>query len=172
MLVVGILGTLGSVAFALPTVVDPGLSSNGTLGLSLVDLFDHWAFGYGLLISVLFECIIIGWVFDLDRLRSFVNRTAWFPLGQWYDVLIRFVIPSIIILILVAAIADEIRQKLYGSDMVTGDFGSLYLAVFGLWLGGSIAIPMLIGLLGVSGKKRFLQPEHFENNNRSRNVYR
>lgn len=145
--VVGILGTLGSITFALPTVVDPGLSSNGTLGLSLLDLFDHWAFSYGLLISVLFECIFIGWVFDLDRLRAFVNQSAWFPLGKWYNWLIRFVIPAIIILILGAAVSDEIQQKLYGSTMVTGQFGGLYLTVFGFWLGGGIAIPAILVMM-------------------------
>jgi len=55
------------------------LDSNGTLGLTLLDLFDHWAFSYGLLLVGLAECIVIGWVFGARKLREIINKHATLP---------------------------------------------------------------------------------------------
>ncbi|MBN2382092.1 sodium-dependent transporter [bacterium] len=143
-LLVGFLGVWGSIAFALPQVVDPGLDSNGTLGLSLLDLFDHWAFGYGLLIAGLLECIFLGWLFDLDTLRAFINKTSWFKLGRWFNILVRYVIPIIILSILAASVLEEYQLKLYGSTMNNTLCPKLYLIVFLIWLVICILIPITI----------------------------
>ncbi|MCH7547957.1 MAG: sodium-dependent transporter, partial [Candidatus Krumholzibacteriota bacterium] len=45
----GGIGVVGSVLFALPIVIDPNLSDNGTMGLTLLDMVSHWNFDYGLL---------------------------------------------------------------------------------------------------------------------------
>ena len=143
-IVVATIGLLGSLAFALPKIIDPGLNSNGTLGLSLLDLFDHWAFGFGLLIAGLLECIVLGWVYDLNKLRAFINKTSWFNLGEWFNYLIRYIIPLIIIFILTMGIVNEIDQKLYGSQMTVGDYTFLYILVFGVWLFISIILPLIV----------------------------
>jgi len=131
---VGLVGVVGSVMFAMPIVIDKGLASDGTLGLTLLDLFDHWAFGYGLLICGLLECIILGWLYDFDKLRGFINENASFKLGAWFKYLVRFVIPILILLIIGFSIADEVKNKLYGSDFKTGDFTWLYGFAFIGWL--------------------------------------
>lgn len=143
-MLVSSVGVLGSAAFALPTVIDAALDSNGTLGLTLLDLFDHWAFSYGLLIAGLLECIMLGWLFDTERLRTFINKTAWFTLGKWYLWLIRVVIPAILLVILVASISDEIRQGLYGSSMSTGDYTAIAIVVFFIWILISTMLPWLV----------------------------
>ncbi len=109
------LGFLGSSLFALPHVVNPGIENDGTLGLTLLDLTDHWAFSYGLLIVGLLECLLIGWAFGVKKLRADVNLYSRFHLGGWYDVLIRWVIPAIILFVLVYAVIGEFRSHLYGS---------------------------------------------------------
>ena len=131
---VAFVGVVGSIAFALPTVIDSKLSTNGTLGLTLLDLFDHWAFGYGLLICGLLECIIIGWLYDIDKIRAFLNENAYLKLGAWFKHLIRFVIPSVIILILILSISEEVKNGMYGSKFETGNFTWLYGLAFLGWL--------------------------------------
>src|SRR5690606_16729178 len=93
-------GIAGSLTFALPHIIDPGLAGDGTLGFTLLDLVDHWAFSYSLLLVGLMECLLIGWVLGADRLREVVNRHSKFHLGPWFNALIKFVIPTILAVVL------------------------------------------------------------------------
>ena len=108
-------GIVGSIAFALPFVVDPGLTGDGTLGLTLLDLLDHWAFRYALLTVGLMECLLIGWVLGPEKLRAVVNRHSKFHLGPWFDWLIKLVIPAILIFVLVGTLWQDLTGGLYGS---------------------------------------------------------
>ncbi len=147
----GVLGFLGSAAFALPKVVDPGLNANGTLGLTLLDLVDHWAFSYGLLIVGLVECLVIGWGIGSHRIRGFVNENSKFHLGSWFDVLIKFVIPGLLVVILSMNIfQEEMGKGLYGSAYVGsyvpsgGILGNLHVVVLLVWLVGTLGLAFLL----------------------------
>lgn len=147
-LLIGGLGMLGSVAFALPMVVDPGLAATGTLGLTLLDLVDHWAFSYGLLIGGLMECLLVGWLFGVDKLRANINQYAQIQLPAFFDVLIKFVIPAILIFILASSAYEEFGG-LYGHDYPLGGLEAwLPLACFLLWLLGGGALSLLLTLNG------------------------
>jgi NSS family neurotransmitter:Na+ symporter len=113
--IASMIGFVGSALFALPQVVNPGLEDNGTLGLTLLDLIDHWSFSYGLLLIVLFECILVGWVLGVDRIRLHVNSNSRIKLGRWFNFAIKFVIPLTILFVLGYSIRGEIRDGLYGS---------------------------------------------------------
>jgi NSS family neurotransmitter:Na+ symporter len=110
-----IFGAVGSSFFTLPHIVNPGLEDDGTLGLTLLDLVDHWAFSYGLLIVGLLECLLIGWVFGAKRLRGSINEHSRWRLRSGYDVLIRFVIPALILFVLGWSVMVEFRDGLYGT---------------------------------------------------------
>jgi neurotransmitter:Na+ symporter, NSS family len=124
----------GSIAFALPHVVDPTLSSNGTLGLSLLDLLDHWAFSYGLMITGLVECVLVGWVFGASKLRAIINDHSAVTVGRLWEVLIKFVIPLILAALLLLAVVGEFRDGLYGDGMKVGEVDWLHWAGLGAWL--------------------------------------
>lgn len=129
-----VVGLAGSVLFVLPEVVDPGLSDDGTLGFTLVDLFDHWAFGYGLLICGLLELIILGWLYDIDALLAFINKNSKVTLGGKFKFLVRYILPLVILSILVLSAVDEVTGGLYGSAMETGDYSGLHLMAFAGWI--------------------------------------
>ena len=129
-----LVGVIGSIAFALPHVVDDTLSSNGTLGLSLLDLFDHWAFSYGLLVVGLIECIFIGWFFPAKRLRERINRTARFKITAIWDWVIKAVIPVVLLAILGYGLIGEFTQGLYGHDMQTGTIKGLHVLSLVIWV--------------------------------------
>lgn len=116
LLIGGSIGLLGSIMFALPFVVDPGLSDDGTMGLTLVDLFSHWNFDYGLLVVGLLECVLIGWVMGADRVRGVLNENSRRKLGPWFDWLIKYVLPAIILFLLGWSIFGEFRNGIYGSS--------------------------------------------------------
>jgi NSS family neurotransmitter:Na+ symporter len=143
----GFLGFLGSAAFALPKVIDPQLGGNGTLGLSLLDLMDHWAFSYGLLIVGLVECLVIGWGIGSHRIREFVNKNSKFHLGPWFDGLIKFVIPLLLIVILVInVIQGEVGNGLYG-----GAYAASYVPKDGFFMKNLHVIVLLVWLVGTLG---------------------
>lgn len=141
---IGGLGMLGSVAFALPFVVDPGLDSNGTLGLTLLDLMDHWAFSYGLLLGGLVECVIVGWFFGADKLRDRINQHASFRLPAVFDVLVKWVIPAVLLYILVSSAWQEFGG-IYGHDYVINGFQPwLPVLCFLIWLAGGGLLSALL----------------------------
>jgi len=108
------IGFLGSACFVLPHVVNPGLENDGTLGMTLLDLVDHWVFSYGLLIVGLSECLMIGWVVGADKIRNHLNSNSKSRVGRWFDSLIKYVIPALILFVLGYSLWGELGAGLYG----------------------------------------------------------
>ena len=137
---VAVPGIIGSVCFALPTIIDPGLADNGTLGLTLLDVLDHWAFSYSLLIVSFLEVVMIGWVLGADKLRAAVNEHSTFTLGSWFDVLIKYVIPAILGVVLVWNLYSEFSGDLYGTTYALGGLDWLPYLVPVVWLFGTLGL--------------------------------
>jgi NSS family neurotransmitter:Na+ symporter len=142
-----LVGLAGSVLFVLPEVIDPGLNDDGTLGFTLLDLFDHWAFGYGLLICGLSELIILGWLYDIDKILAFINESSRVKLGAKFRFLVRYILPLVVLSILVLSAVEEVTGGLYGSAMETGSYTGLHLLAFAGWivfsLGGAVLFTVL-----------------------------
>jgi neurotransmitter:Na+ symporter, NSS family len=133
-------GITGSLLFALPFVVDPGLTGDGTLGLTLLDLLDHWAFRYALVTVGLMECLLVGWVLGADKLRAVVNRNSKFRLGPWFDWLIKLVIPAILVFVLVGTLWQDLTGGLYGSAYEIRGAEWLPVVIPLVWLVGTIVM--------------------------------
>lgn len=151
-----IAGFLGSAIFTLPQVVNPGLENDGTMGLTFLDLTDHWVFSYGLLFAGLLECLLIGWVLGPEKLRKQINEHSRWTLGPWYDALIKYVIPAVLIAILGFGIQAEFGG-LYGMNFAPNYAeGYRWLAnspivILFLWIGLTAG---LAGILTARGKFR------------------
>jgi NSS family neurotransmitter:Na+ symporter len=111
------IGVVGSILFALPTVVDSTLSANGTMGLTLLDIVSHWNFDYGLLMCGFLECVLVGWVMGTGTIREMLNQNSRVHLGVWFDYLIKWVIPTLILFLLGWSIVGEFRDGLYGTNL-------------------------------------------------------
>jgi NSS family neurotransmitter:Na+ symporter len=134
-------GVLGSLCFTLPLVIDPALAGNGTLGLTLLDVVDHWAFGYSLITVGFFECLMIGWVFGAERLRAVVNQHTKLPLGAWFDVLIKFIAPGLLGTVIVLSLAEELsRDTLYGMIDDMSGFDWVPVVMPFVWLFGTLGM--------------------------------
>lgn len=146
LLIIFVVGTIGSLFFALPNVIDPKLAVDGTLGLTLLDILDHWAFSNGLLLAGLIETILIGWVFGVTKLRNILNETSAWHLGVWFDILIKYLIPITLIFILGSGIISEF-SGLY-PNKPTGVHYLEYMAL-AFWLlftiGGSFVLAKMKG---------------------------
>ncbi len=135
---ISLVGLLGSALFALPQIIDSQLSGNGTLGLTLLDLMDHWVFNYSLLIVGLAEVIFISWVFGTDRLRDAINKYTKFKLGSSYAFLIKYIVPFLLIVVIVTSLIAEYKPNgedgglLYGSNyqMLGWEWLPIFIPVF------------------------------------------
>ncbi len=123
---IAIPGFIGSILFGLPTIVDPDLINNGTLGLNLLDITDHWVFGYALLVVGFVQTVLMGWVLGADKLRAALNKHSKIKLGKWYEILIKFIAPALLLGIIVLSLLQE--EGLYGHDFELA--GMNWLAIF------------------------------------------
>ncbi|MFC2171529.1 sodium-dependent transporter [Acidobacteriota bacterium] len=146
---VTILGCVGSMFFAIPTVIDKGLNATGTVGLTLLDLMDHWVFYYGLMMAGLMQCLIIGWGYGAKKLRENINKRSKFRLPSWIDWQWKLVIPIILAAILIYSAVDE--KGMYGANSPV-EFGkALSWTCFFVWIVGIAIIAAVLTL--IPGKK-------------------
>ena len=82
-------------------------------GLFWLDIVDHFLTHYGLVMVGILECLVIGWLFTLPMLRQHINRISTVRIGRWWDVLIKFFIPTVLTLIFLGDLYTELRQP-YG----------------------------------------------------------
>jgi NSS family neurotransmitter:Na+ symporter len=114
--IASLIGFVGSASFALPQVINPGLENDGTLGLTLLDLVDHWVFSYGLLVIGLSECLLIGWIVGAKTIRTHLNNNSKTRIHPWFDYLIKYCIPGLILFVLGYSVWGEIEAGLYGMN--------------------------------------------------------
>jgi len=57
------------------------------------DLLDRAVAFYGLLITGILACLVVGWVLPVSKLREFVNKTSDFKIGVWFDWMVKLVVP-------------------------------------------------------------------------------
>jgi NSS family neurotransmitter:Na+ symporter len=77
-------------------------------GLHLVDIVDHFIANFGLVLIGLVECLILGWVYRVHKLRAHANETSDIQIGRWWDILIKFVIPFVLIALLIVSVFNNI----------------------------------------------------------------
>lgn len=65
-------------------------------GSELLTYFDGFLNQFGLLLTVIVECVIFGWIYDLDELAKAINRDSKVKLGRTWKFMIRFFIPVIV----------------------------------------------------------------------------
>lgn len=160
LLAFALVGVAGSASFALPIVVDYALNDNGTFGLSLLDLVDHYAFTYGLLIVGLAECLIVGWMLPISDLREELNEGSRIKLGRWFDVLIRYVIPLVLLSIVTWSLVEDLGLfgvgpdgfQYYGNDVHFDRATWLPFAAPLVWLLGTFGVGAVLTFIRGGGK--------------------
>ncbi|AQQ69834.1 Na+-dependent transporters of the SNF family protein [Limihaloglobus sulfuriphilus] len=65
-------------------------------GLNWLGIIDGFVNGtWGIALMGFLECIIMGWIYNLDILRCHANSRSDWRLGPWWNILIRIVVPVI-----------------------------------------------------------------------------
>ena len=77
-------------------------------GLYWLDIVDHFVSNFGLVLVGLVECLVLGWAFRVAVFRENANKTSDILIGRWWDVLIKYVVPCILTILLIAAVYENI----------------------------------------------------------------
>ncbi len=111
-------------------------------GIHWLDIFDHWANDYGLVIVGLLQCVIVGYFFKTDTLRDYINQVSEIKPWGWWELCIRIITPLILgYLVFSNFIAELTRGSLYGASGTDFDrylwiapvsFAGLFLVAFSL----------------------------------------
>ncbi len=66
-------------------------------GLYWLDIVDNFINKFGLILGGLFECIVLGWLYGARKLREYANRDSEIKTGRWWDFLVKYFTPAILV---------------------------------------------------------------------------
>ncbi|MBN1670654.1 MAG: sodium-dependent transporter [Kiritimatiellae bacterium] len=134
-----VLPVMSVIGFALGLVY---VTQRGLGWLGTIDGFVNGTWGIALL--GLLECVVLGWLYRLERLRNHANERSDWRLGRWWDFFIRILIPIVLGALFVWSLFDD----------VTNPAGFLFKADGQVHLGNCVGMivvvlaPVLAWLLG------------------------
>ncbi len=85
------------------------VTQGGLNWLGLIDGMINGAWGIALL--GLLECLALGWIFQLEKLRLHANSRSDFQFGRWWNILIRTVIPVLLGTLFFWKLYDDLVMK-------------------------------------------------------------
>ena len=110
-------------------------------GLYLLDIIDNFINNYGIVVVGLLEAIVIGWIVKPETIRKHTNSISYFKIGKWWDMLIKYVTPVILLIMVISSLINEFRTP-YGGYSI----GALFI------YGWCIIALGIIGALLISRK--------------------
>lgn len=110
-------------------------------GLYWLDIVDHFMNNFGLFTVAGLQCIAAAWFYSARELRSYANQRSELKLGRWWELLIRYFVPLVCGLILVAAVWDRLRAPYGGYERSAEVLGGWVL------LGGFLVVAVLLSRL-------------------------
>lgn len=134
-------------------------------GIHWLDIFDHWANDYGLVIVGLLQCVIVGYFFKTDTLRDYINQVSEIKLWGWWELCIRIITPLVLAyLIFSNLMAEMTRDSFYGASgtdfdrylwIAPASFAALFVIAFSLarlWkalilIGGGLIVSLITWLI-------------------------
>ena len=129
--------------------------------LYLLDIMDNFINNYGIVVVGLLEAFVIGWIIKPKTIRNHANSISYFRIGKWWDIIIKYVTPIILLITLVQSVITEIKTPYGGYDTIS-------LLLYG-W--GVIGLG-IIGALLISKrpwqKKNQLDYKYEDNNDKSK----
>lgn len=79
-------------------------------GLHWLGIMDHFFSSFGLVLVGLVECLVLAWVVRVAFFREHANKTSDILIGRWWDLLIKYIVPCILTILLLAAVYQNILR--------------------------------------------------------------
>jgi len=107
-------------------------------GFFWFDIVDKWICDFGLVISGLIQCIAVGFFYNVNEFRDYLNNQSEIRIGRWWVWTIRYITPVVLLVILTGNLIQEITEGYEGYPRwasFIGGWGSVvFWAVLGYWL--------------------------------------
>jgi NSS family neurotransmitter:Na+ symporter len=104
-----------------------GLIFTTGAGLYWLDIVDKWIEFFGLCTVVLVECVVLGWFYKVDKLRTYANEYSEVRVSKLWNHLIKIIIPIIIFALIVTETVKLITKGYEGYPS-----GALLIAGWGV----------------------------------------
>ena len=119
-------------------------------GLYLLDIMDNFINNYGIVSVGLLEAILVGWIVKPHVIREHTNGMSYFRVGKWWDLIIKYVTPTLLIITIVQSLITEFKTPY-------GGYGLASLLLYGWCVIG-------IGIIGgfLISKKPWKMDKHID----------
>ncbi|UCD13049.1 MAG: sodium-dependent transporter [Thermoplasmatales archaeon] len=98
-------------------------------GLHWLSISDYFLANFGIALVALFECLVVGYMFHLHRLRKHANDVSEIKIGKWWEMLIKVVNPIVLIGLFIMVIIENIMGRYEGYSTFALLVGGVSLAV-------------------------------------------
>ncbi|MFO7871271.1 MAG: sodium-dependent transporter [Kiritimatiellia bacterium] len=124
-------------------------------GLNWLGVIDGFINGtWGIAFMGLLECVVLGWLYRVEKLRAHANDRSDWRLGGWWDFLVRAVIPVVLSTLVFWNLLEDFSTE--GGFIVTGEGKILWHNVVGLIV--VAAAPVLAFLISLVKSPREKDP--------------
>ena len=80
-------------------------------GLNWLGTFDDFINGtWGITLTALLECFVLGWLFRINRLREHANERSDWQVGRWWNWTIRLIIPAVLAVLFTWSLFDSMKD--------------------------------------------------------------
>lgn len=103
-------------------------------GLYLLDIMDNFINNYGIVVVGLLEAILVGWIIKAKTIRNHTNEISYYRIGKWWDIIIKYVTPTILMYMLVKSIITEINKPYGGytiSNLMAYGWSIIFIGIIG-----------------------------------------
>ena len=88
-------------------------------GLYLLDIMDNFINNYGIVVVGLLEAFVIGWIVKPKEIREHTNAISYFKIGKWWDFIIKYITPTLLLITLIQSIITEFKTPYGGYDLIS-----------------------------------------------------
>jgi NSS family neurotransmitter:Na+ symporter len=99
------------------------------------DIVDKWICDFGLVISGLIQCLVIGFLYPVDGFRDYLNGQSEVRIGRWWIWALRYVTPTVLTVILIGNFITELTESYEGYPRWATLIGGWGTLLFWLVLG-------------------------------------
>lgn len=110
-------------------------------GYYVFNLFDSYSCGVSLYFTLFMECLVIGWIFGIEKLSIIAERTTGEKIPKIVMIIVKFIIPTLTIIVIIIYFIGEFSEATF----VKRNWGHTIT-----WLGRLLwIVPISLGFIGI-----------------------
>lgn len=101
-------------------------------GLFFLDIIDSFINSYGIVTVGLLEAFTIGWLYGSHKIREHSNAISYYPIGRWWDIMVKFVTPAVLLYMIVQNFINDLTKPYGGysaNALIIFGWGVIFLGV-------------------------------------------